>query len=179
MSIPRHETAAVGLWRLIWLHGKDILLSWDLWLAIILAWASTALTPAKASTVMFATTVAGVASAIIGIVLAALAIVTAFLDAKYVEALDQAGHGVATEVFSFRFPAVIAVSTLVVSAALVLAQDEKWFSSAARWLVPACVFLFLYTLFITLNLVAAIGGHMMNRASQLKTPVQDQSEYEG
>jgi hypothetical protein len=165
--VTQPDLTAAGIWRLMWLHRAEILKSWDFWTALIVAGAATLLHPEPDTVVAFASIAVGVTSAIIGIVLAALAIVTAFLDRTYVSVLNDAGHGMATEVFGFRYPAAVAVLTVIVSGAIVMTQDETWYCEALRWILPVAVFLFLYTLFITLNLVAAIGGHMMNRAAQL------------
>ena len=149
------------------LHRCDILKSWDLWVAVVAAIASIALKPKSESVVVFASSAIGVTSAIIGIVLAGLAVVTAFMDRRYIAVLNQAGHGIVTEVFNFRYPAAMAVVSVIFSAILILTQNEIWYPKALGWLVPIAVFFFLYTLFITLNLIAAIGGHMMNRSLQL------------
>jgi|GEM_PF-4489514 len=164
------RSSAEGFWRLFASHLNDVLLSWDLWVAAVLGYAVIWLEPTAQTVVAFASAAAGVASAIIGIVLAALAIVTAFMDQRYVAVLSQAGIGMSTEVFSFRYPAAIAVVSLVLSGAIILVQDESWFCAALPWLLSAAVFFFAYTLFITLNLVASIGGHMMNRSLQLEEP---------
>lgn len=173
----RNLTAA-SIWRLVWLHKTDVLLSWDLWLAVAGAMGAIALEPKPESVVVFACCAVGVTSAIIGIVLAGLAIVTAFLDRQYVAVLDKAGYGIASEVFCFRYPAALAVVSVALSAFLTVAKDEGWYCSALGWLVPLAVFFFLYTLFVTLNLVAAIGGHMMNRSLQLTSEDQADADRE-
>ena len=165
----RQDLTSASIWRLIWLHRYDILLSWDLWVAAGGAVASVALKPSQNTVVLFASSAISVMSAIIGIVLAGLAIITAFLDRKYVAVLNKVGHGLATEVFNFRYPAAVAIVNVIFSAVLILAQNESWYSSASNWLMPVSIFFFLYALFITLNLIASIGGNLMNRSTQLNS----------
>lgn len=167
MTTPSADLTTASIYRLAWLHWRQILRSWDLWAAALGALGTLLLHPKAATVVSYLTAVVGVASAIIGIVLAALAIVTAFLDREYGAALERAGHGVASEVFAFRYPAAIAVLSVVVSAAFLLAQDESWLADSIATAVAISTFLFLYTLFATLNLVAGIGGHLMNRSRHL------------
>lgn len=169
MNHKQRNLITANIWQLIWIFKSDIIKSWDLWAAIAGSIASIVLKPKVNTVLTFASSAIGVTSAIIGIVLAGFAIITAFLDYKYVIVLDKAGYGIITEVFIFRFPAAVAVCSVIISTFLIVARNEVWYRGILRWFFPISVFFFLYTLFITLNLVAVIGGHMMNRSTQLKT----------
>lgn len=168
MSNDRQNLTTASLWLLMSLHRSDIVWSWDLWGAIVGGVLTFLFHPKPGTIINFASSAIGVSSAVIGIVLAAFAIVTAFLDKRYVMILDKTDHGVATEVFSFRYLAFVAVLSVISSVLLIVTQDECWYQKAVHWLVFFATFFFLYTLFITLNLVASIGGHMMNRSTQIK-----------
>lgn len=169
MNETRKDLVSASIWRLIWLHWRDILFSWDLLAAIVGAFVSLAIKPDSKTVIQLASAIVSVMSSIIGIVLAGLAVVTAFLDRNYVTVLDRVGHGVATEVFNFRYPAVAAIISVIFSVVLIVAQNETWYPGAYRWLMAITIFFFLYTLFIMLNLIASIGGHLMNRSAQLNS----------
>jgi hypothetical protein len=173
VSRDRENLTTATIWHLIWLHRSDIIKSWDLWIAVIGGILMMLFHPKPELVVSFASSAVGVSSTVIGIVLAALAIMTAFLDRRYVSVLEKAGHGLATEIFSFRYPAAVAVVSVIFSALLIITQDECWYQTALPWLLFFATFFFLYTLFITLNLVASIGGHMMNRSSQMTSETDE------
>lgn len=161
------QLTTASIWRLMWVHRVEIVKSWDFLLAAGLALsAGLLLDPTPGTVRAFCSAAMAVSSTILGITLAGLAVLTAFLRRRYIAVLDRVGHGVATEVFGFRYPASLAVASVVFSGVMLVSRDEPWYGSALPWLLGMTVFLFLYTLFATLNLVASLGGHMMNRSLQ-------------
>ena len=123
-------------------------------------------TQVKNMAVPLATAELGVAAALLGVVLAGLAIIVVFLNEDYVELLSRVEGGVEADFFPFWFTAALAV-VAVVLASVTLIVAERLLPLALRLLVGISFWLFLWTLFATLNLVAFVGAHGSNRALQI------------
>ncbi len=108
----------------------------------------------------------GVASALVGIVIAGLAILVAFLSEDYLEVMATAPGGVEADFFPFWFTAAIGVGTIVVNG-IAIAVGHSISEISQRALLAGGAWLFLWTLFAMLNLVAFIAAHGSNRALQI------------
>src|SRR3989442_5802407 len=98
--------------------------------------------------VPLATAELGVAAALLGVVLAGLAIIVVFLNEDYVELLSRVEGGVEADFFPFWFTAALAV-VAVVLASVTLIVAERLLPLALRLLVGISFWLFLWTLFAT------------------------------
>lgn len=166
----------VGFWHALWRHRRAVFLSWDVWSAVVLGALGATIVP-EPLLLRAATQVASIGltimGAILGVILAGLAIVVVFLDREYLKVLERAG-GVHADFFPFWFTAALAVVTVVLDVALVLIA-EALPHAALRIAVGVVLWFALWTLFATLNLVAFVGAHGENRALQILKSEQDDS----
>lgn len=172
--------AGSSIWRLAWVHRRLVLLSWDLWMSVVLGGLVYWFVQPSASVLFDVAAVeVGVASALVGVILAGFAVITAFMDRNYVAVLAATGRGVTPDVFRFRFTATIAVVGILVNVALIVVRNATWLESHLSVALAVSIGLFSYALFATLNLVASVGGHMYNRSLQLEVEKRRESTGEG
>jgi len=152
-----------------WRHRKAILASWDIYTAFLIGLLLALLAPSNRICQFFSgllTAELGVASALVGVILAGLAIVTVFLDKDYIAVLAKIGHGLEADVFPFWFTASLAVTSIVINV-VALVMEGFFENYAYRIFLGLSTWLFLWTLFASLNLVAFIAGHARNRSYQI------------
>ena len=158
-----------SMWHLLRAYWKDTLWSWDLWLSALLAiLTGLLLTPSPTVLFQVATVEVGVASALVGVILAGLAIITAFLDERYVALLAKSHEGVMPEVFHFKLTATAAVASVVFNLGLIMVKDASWLAGYRALALALSVWLFTYALFCTLNLISLVGGHLALRETQVE-----------
>jgi len=163
-----------SIWRLLRAYWKDVLWSWDLWLSTLLAiLTGVLLTPSPTVLFQIATVEVGVASALVGVILAGLAIITAFLDKRYVAVLARTQEGVMPEVFHFKLTATAAVASVVFNLGLIMVKDASWLAGYRALALAVSVWLFTYALFCTLNLISLVGGHLALRETQVENDLDD------
>jgi len=139
---------------------------WDLWASILLASIIAAIAPIQLfpeALRLLAIAELGVASTLVGVILAGLAILAVFLEESYLCILEQAGGGFEEDLFPFWFTAGLAVYSIVLNV-LVIVLANSLSLRASRVLLGLSVWVFLWALFASLNLVAFVAGHAANRA---------------
>lgn len=163
-----------SMWHLLCAYWKDVLWSWDLWLSTLLAILTGVLvTPSPTVLFQVATVEVGVASALVGVILAGLAIITAFLDKRYVAVLAKTHEGVMPEVFHFKLTATAAVASVVFNLAVIIVKDARWLADYRAVALAVSLWLFTYSLFCTLNLISLVGGHLGLRETQVEDELDD------
>lgn len=185
--------------RLSLVHKREIIRSWDIAMAFLLAFGLAFFIPRsffQGNLNALAAAELGVASALVGIILAGLAILAVFLDREYVEILAKTGGGLEEDLFMFWFTAALAVWSIVANVILLLFADRLVNSGIpiiihmvhavlpnfhpssifpypsfnhfyARVGIALSTWLFLWALFAALNLISFIAGHTSNRAAQI------------
>ena len=159
-----------GLLRTSVLFKDKILLSPDLWIGLVEGIAAFALVPeANLRDALDGLTSAGlaVATALVGVVIAALAVVVAFLDDEFIALMDRATKdrygGMEDPLFPFWFVAGLGVATILLSvAAIAFAQQAS--VDVMRVLVTVLTLLLVWTSLGVLNLVGYIHATGVSRA---------------
>ena len=146
-----------------------VVMSWDLWIGLAAGAAAVYFVPdAQLRNALDGLTSAGlaVATALVGVVIAALAVVVAFLDDEFIALMDKATRkygGMEGQLFPFWFVSGLGVTTILVSvAAIAFGQDasKEW----ARGLVGVLTLLLVWTALGVLNLVGYIHATGVSRA---------------
>ena len=103
----------------------------------------------------------GMGTALLGIVLAGLAILFVFLDEKYIELLQQVSPGTDADLWPFRFTALIAIICVAFGMALILIGEP----SVLIFRIVFCLSLwsFSYLLWALWDLISFITGHAKAR----------------
>jgi hypothetical protein len=171
-----------GFWAILRDNWTDVSRGWDLWLSLGLATVLTVLVPVADVGQRLkdvASVEVSLASALIGLVLAALAILTVFLDRGYLKVLVQAEGGLAADLFQFSFLAALLVIAIVLAVvAIVLAPCAPAPTYALLW---GGLFFLFWSVFAAMSLVGFIGSHTTNRAKyllKLAASEEDQSHVE-
>lgn len=156
-----------GFASLGWAQRRSILLGWDLYASAVLACVAAVFTQDSRlrSVGELAVAAIGVSAALLGVVLAGLAVLVSFLNAEYMQAASKAPGGVEGTFFPFWFTAALAVWSVVMSS-FVLVVGDCHSETVARVLLGLTAWPFLWTLFATLNLVPLVAAHGSNRALQ-------------
>jgi cytochrome b561 len=109
----------------------------------------------------------GALGTLLGLVIAELAILVAFLSRDWIVVLMRASNGVQGDFFPFWYVAGLTTVALVFAGAgLILRLQATPLQS--RMIATASIFLTLYAVFSALNLVAFIVHQGGNRATQLQ-----------
>lgn len=163
------DPPVVGYWRTLWHHRREVFVSWDLALSGVVAIVSAAGLRDSSIEVAFANLliaeVAGLA-AVLGIVIAGLAIVASQLSPAFVLVLSRTRAGVAADFFPFWHLTVVLVAGIIGAGAAYLVLPQST-ALQARILVGVTSFLSVYGLLAAVNLVAFIVGQGVNRALQV------------
>ena len=110
-----------------------------------------------------------VGPALLGVVLAGLAVLVVFLDREYIALLESVPPGVEADLFPFRWTAAVAAATilssLVVSYSAVLPESWWLLLRVSFWFGLAS---FIYMIWITLDLMTFLAGHARVRIAQIK-----------
>lgn len=164
------ETPRVrGYWASLWLHRRGVFWSWDIWTSAALAAAAgigvrDRTIDQALGNLLLAQTAA--LAAVLGIVIAGLAIVASQLSRPFLSALSRSTGGIEADFFPFwHLTAVLVVGVAFAGGGyLVLPQAT---CVQARVVLVATTFFGTYGLFATVNLVALIVGQGVNRALQI------------
>jgi hypothetical protein len=110
----------------------------------------------------------GLIGAVLGVVIAGLAIVVAFLSRQYARILVRSEEGPIGDLWPFWFVAALSASAvLAAGAGLVLIAQEP---SLRRAVFGVTTFLSSYAVLATVNLVAFVAQQGVTRAWQLSKP---------
>jgi len=104
-------------------------------------------------------------AALLGIVLAGLAIFIVFLDKKYI-ALIESIFGVESELFPFKFTAIIAILCIAFGMGLILLGEPT--TLVFRFILCLALWSFLYLLWEIYELVKFLAEHVKSRAQQIQ-----------
>jgi len=165
---PRYAAPELrGFWGTVAGNARE-LLGWDLLWALLVASAGALwVSPRTLAHVLPALLSAefGVIGALLGIVIAGLAVIVGFLSGDYAEVLMRSDGGPAGDFWLFWYVAAVAAASIVASGAgLVLAfQEPGW----RREIFTATTFLAVYALLASVNLVAFVKAQGETRAYQL------------
>ena len=108
----------------------------------------------------------GIGTAILGIVLAGLAILVAFLDEKYIELLEKIPPGLIADLWVFKYAAIVAIVCAAMGMLLVLFADlPLW---ALRMLFIIALWSFGYLLWLLYDVIKFIAEHAKARAVQIR-----------
>jgi hypothetical protein len=156
-----------GFFKATW-KQRTQLLGWDLGGALIVTTASVLLVDSGVlSSVLPDLLMAefGLIGAILGVVIAGLAIVVAFLSRDYAEALARADDGSIGDFWPFWFVAVISAAAVISAGAGLIIVKQVCGSERAVFGVTT--FLSTYAVLATVNLVAFVAQQGVTRVWQL------------
>lgn len=148
-----------GFWPLLKKYRSSALIDTDFILAFFAAATTAVFFPvAEADRLdLVLTTVAAVASGLLGLVLAGMAILVGLLNEKYLRVASRAGAGVIEDFFPFSFAALVATITVLVSlASLVFVPRES--AKIVRVVAGTNAFFLVWTLFSVTALVRFSAG---------------------
>lgn len=159
-----------GLIRSSILFKDKVLLSPDLWIGLVAGGLAFVFVPeASLRDALDGLTSAGlaVATALVGVVIAALAVVVAFLDDEFIALMDRATKGryggMEGQLFPFWFVSGLGIATVLLSVgAIAFAQQAP--KEAERVIVAVLTFLLVWTSLGVLNLVGYIHATGVTRA---------------
>lgn len=172
-SKPLREAPAPKLGRLDALLGGHLhrtVCSIDLWVTMFLSLAVSALGDEKA--LRTAGPVLGAAqmqvgTALMGVVLAALAVLVVFLDEDYLALLEKHAPGLVADLAPFMYTAVAGAICAALGVGLILVGSPEN-ANSLRAMLFLSLWSFLYLLWIMVDLVALVTKHARNRAFQLR-----------
>jgi hypothetical protein len=184
MTAPNRPTIR-GFFASVVLFKDKIILAWDLPIAVLAgigAWFAVA--EADAPAVLARLTVAGIAvsSALVGVVIAALAVIVAFLDDEFTALIDRATKarygGMEGQLFPFWFVTGLGILTVLVSVGITaFATDAAgWL---ARMLVGVLAFLLVWTLLGVFNIVSYLHATGVSKALWIRKRTQRDREGHG
>lgn len=107
----------------------------------------------------------GVSSALLGIVIAGLAIFLAFMDRKYIALIDQV-FGIGNELFPIKVTTILAIICLTFSLGLILIGKPP--SLVFRLILFGSLWSYLYLLSQIYELVKWLVAHAKARAIQIR-----------
>lgn len=166
--IERGE-AIRGFWRTAWRHRREVLLSWDIGVSLLVSSLAGVFTPEIAierNLTYIAGTELGVASVLVGIILAGLAILVVFLNEEYLAILSRTKGGLQADIFPFWFTGALGVLSISFNV-LVILFGADLVVGVQRIVLGASTWFFLWTVFAVLNLIAFVAGHVANRSRQI------------
>jgi len=147
---------------------KSIITDVALWITFILSGLIAFLgneSALRSARVAVGTAQVQMSAALLGIVLAGLAIFVVFLDRKYI-ALIESIFGVETELFPFKFTAIIAILCLGFGMGLILLGEP--ITLLFRLVLWGALWSFAYLLWQIYELVKFLAEHAKARATQIQ-----------
>lgn len=156
-----------GFFKTTW-GQREQWLGWDLFLAAIITAAGVVFVNSDTlKNVLSNLLVAefGLIGAVLGVVVAGLAIVVAFLSREYAKVLTKADDGPIGDFWPFWFVAAIA-ATAVLAAGAGLVVADQW-PCLRRTVFGVTTFFSTYAVLATVNLVAFVTQQGVTRAWQL------------
>jgi hypothetical protein len=148
---------------------------WDLFFAVVLTAAAVIFVSCKTLERVLPnllTAEFGLIGAVLGVVIAGLAIVVAFLSREYAEVLTRADDGPMGDFWPFWFVAAIAGCAVVAAGVGLILIDQV--PSLRRTVFGVSTFLSVYTVIATVNLVAFVAQQGVTRAWQLARRARDE-----
>jgi hypothetical protein len=158
-----------GFLATCWLFKSKIVFSWD-FLGAVLAVAAAIVLPSDSQVASLSEPLAGAAIgvglALVGVVVAGLAVIVAILDDEFLAVIDHATRqygGVEGQLFPFWFVTGTGVATILLSTTLLLAHAALP-SLALRIVFAGDVALLVWTSLGVFNLVASLQATGVSRA---------------
>lgn len=106
-----------------------------------------------------------IGTALLGIVLAGLAILVAFLDEKYIMLLQKVPPGFEADIWPFKITAFVAIMCAVFGMLLIIiGKPPDWLF---RTIIFFSLWSFSYLLWGMFDLISFVAGHARNRMEQL------------
>jgi hypothetical protein len=107
-----------------------------------------------------------IGTALLGIVLAGLAILVVFLDEKYIALLEKVPPGFDADLWTFKFTALVAIICATFGMVLIiLGMPQVLVFRIVFWL---SLWSFSYLLWVVFDLVKFIAGHAKARMKQIQ-----------
>lgn len=107
-----------------------------------------------------------IGTALLGIVLAGLAILVVFLDEKYIALLEKVPPGFDADLWPFKYTALVAIFCAVFGMVLIIiGYPPTWLLRLVYWL---SLWSFAYLLWVLFDLVKFIAGHAKARVSMIQ-----------
>jgi hypothetical protein len=160
----------VDFWKTTWRSKRD-LLSWDLPAAAIIAVLVGLFIDNKTihdTGQVFLLTAVGALAALLGVIIAGLAIVAALLSDEFAAVLARSRSGIAGDLWPFWLVTALCILGIVIAAGSALFMPQLHYP-AMRVLIAAAVFVSSYAFFAAMNLVSLIVLQGGNRAKFLST----------
>lgn len=163
-----------GFWSSAWRSRRDFI-SWDLPFSIVPALivyfycTRASITSVEQS---FFSLTAGAAAALMGVIIAGLAIVAALMSDVFSAVLKRSTSGVEGDLWPFAYVAALCVATIVTSL-LSLLFFAQMTVLESRWSIALATFLALYAFSAAMNLVIFVILQSSNRASLRSETKQD------
>lgn len=174
-----------GFWYLLWKYRREALLNAALPLAFIAAGLTYRYFPIGETDRLDVAlaTVAGVASALLGLVLAGLAIMVGLMNEDYMSVAHRAGRGVIEDFFPFSFTGTVAGLTVLFSTASLVFLPREC-EEVVRWVAAGNAFLLVWTLVGSLDLLRFSADIGVTRAElvvprETKPPEADSQDHRG
>lgn len=164
--------AVPGFWRACWIHRNRILKAGKPWITLAIGTVVAVALPApqlKAITVSLAGAELTIATALLGVVLAGMAVLVVFLSEGYLEALAQLPDPIGRFeriLFQFWFTAGLAAGTVVWDLSILLTAELAP-QVFRRALLGGSTWFILWTLSEVIAVVSLISLHGGNRARQM------------
>ena len=152
---------------------KDILKDYSFWLTLIISVLIACFgneETLRSVTVDLGIAMVGVSAALLGIVLAGLAIFLAFMDKKYLALIDQV-FGIGNELFPVKVTAITAILCLSFSLGLILIGSPP--SLVFRLILVGALWSYSYLLWQIYELVKWLVEHAKARAMQIRKEEKD------
>jgi len=173
-----------GFFASVVLFKDKVILSFDLWIGVISGIAAYLLVPeSDAPSVLQGLTTAGIAvsSALVGVVIASLAVIVAFLDDEFAALVDRATEarygGMEGQLFPFWFVTGLGITTVLASVAIIAFAGNAS-DSVARILVGVLTFLLVWTALGVFNIVSYLHGIGVNKALWIRRRTRPPDEGE-
>jgi len=107
-----------------------------------------------------------IGTALLGIVLAGLAILVIFLDEKYIAILEKVPPGFDADLWPFKYTALIAIFCAVFGMALIIiGYPPTWLLRLTYWL---SLWSFSYLLWVLFDLIKFVAGHAKARVTMIR-----------
>lgn len=164
----------------LWGWGRSTLLDRALWGTFLVALGIAVLGDEgglRTTSVAVGSAQAQIGIALMGVVLAGLAILIAFLDEEYILLLEELAPGAEADLFPFLHTAVVAAFSATTGVALILIGSPSD-ATILRIFFFFATWSFLYLIWIMLDLTRFVTGHLRARIRQIKAKSRASGEQE-
>ena len=174
-----------GFFASVALFKDKVILSWDLLIAVVVGIAAWFVVPeSDAPAVLARLTGAGIAvsSALVGVVIAALAVIVAFMDDEFTALIDRATKtrygGMEGQLFPFWFVTGLGILTVLVSVGTTAFAGgaPDWF---ARVLVGIVTLLLVWTALGVFNIVSYLHATGVSKAVWIRNKTGPEQRSDG